>query len=93
VVTAENGQEAVDLYKENQISLVLSDLVMPGMGGRELYKVLRAFDPAVKMVFMTGYPPFDKGKDLGEGGVIAWVQKPISMEKISTVVKDALQRK
>ena len=92
VLTATDGEEALEVYVEHkdQIALVLSDMVMPEMGGTELYRLLRARDPAVKMVVVTGYP-------LGEGdalphGIVDWINKPFSLEKLAQVVHRALKQ-
>ncbi|NIW44262.1 MAG: response regulator, partial [Gammaproteobacteria bacterium] len=56
VLVASNGQEALSIYqKEGEaIALVISDMVMPEMGGVELYQTLVESYPEVKMLFITG---------------------------------------
>ena len=57
VLEASNGQDALDLVtsRANEINLVLSDMVMPGMGGTELAGRVRAIVPKLPVVLMTGY--------------------------------------
>ena len=57
VLEAANGEEALQIFRqrESEISLVLTDMVMPQMGGRELGETLRAIRPDLKIVFMSGY--------------------------------------
>ena len=57
VVAAANGQEALDLYnkKNHSIQLVLTDVVMPVMGGRELVENLLELKPGLKIIYMSGY--------------------------------------
>lgn len=89
VLQAASGQEALDtfaVYGET-IDLVLSDLVMPGIGGEELYDLLRARYPDLKMLVMTGYPLGENSRALLEKGVVAWLQKPVT----STNLRAALQ--
>lgn len=92
VVDAANGEEALHLFTEHagEIALIVSDLVMPIMGGTELHARLREVDPSVKMVLMTGYPLEDGDKELLYEGVVAWVQKPFNISKLATLVDDAL---
>ncbi len=63
VLTAANGEEAVALLSE-EVDLVLTDVVMPGMGGRELAAHVRDRLPDTRVLFMTGY---DSDSVRGEG--------------------------
>ncbi len=93
VLAACSGVEAVELYKEGEIDLVMSDLVMPEMGGAALYNALRELDPDVKLIVITGYPLEETGRDLVDQGITAWVQKPFDIEKISQTIISALGTK
>lgn len=93
VFTAQSGDEALALYQNHEIDLVLSDLVMPQMGGAELFTALQEIDPDVKMILLTGYPLGDEGKDLLEKGIVAWVHKPLDMQTLSLLVQNALRQK
>jgi DNA-binding NtrC family response regulator len=56
-ICAENGMQALDLYKENlaDIALVLTDTSMPVMNGVALVRKLLTFNPECKIILMTGY--------------------------------------
>jgi CheY-like chemotaxis protein len=56
VLTARDGVEAVEALERGTVHVVLSDLSMPRMNGQELAREVAARWPAVRMVFMTGYP-------------------------------------
>lgn len=92
VFIAGDGQEAQRLCSEmdGQLDLVLSDLIMPGMGGEELHSWLVENKPAVKMIAITGYPLKEGGKELLEKGIVAWIQKPFTADELSQVVSKAL---
>ena len=75
---------------KTKIALVLSDLMMPDMDGETLFHRLRAGNPHLKMVMMSGYPLGEKGAKLLEQGVVAWFQKPISFVQLSQIVDKAL---
>jgi len=90
---ASDGREALEIFdRQGDIDLVLSDLVMPEMGGVALYGVLKEKYPDVKMVVMTGYPLAEKGKDLLEQGIVAWLQKPLDAETLSRTLQKVLHQ-
>ncbi len=92
---ASNGQEALDIYKERagEISLVLTDLVMPRMGGKALISALQQMDPAVKVVVLTGHPLEDISEGMDGTGAIDWLQKPPGLDRLAAVIQTALQER
>jgi two-component system, cell cycle sensor histidine kinase and response regulator CckA len=91
-LVAGNGRSALDLLREHDgaIDLVLSDMVMPGMGGMALYQTLRQEWPDLKMIVMTGYPLADKDKTLLADGVVPWLRKPFTIEEITEKIRMVL---
>ncbi|NIM93048.1 MAG: response regulator [Anaerolineales bacterium] len=90
-LSACDGQDALGVFEKNpEIDLVLSDLVMPEMGGVALYEVLKKRYPDVKMVVMTGYPLAERGKDLLEQGIVAWLQKPLDSDTLAKTLRRVL---
>lgn len=85
VLAASTGREALALFSRHrgEIDAVLSDMVMPEMGGVELYRALTAEKPELKMVVMTGYPLADEGRSLLEQGIVDWIPKPFSPQAIA----------
>jgi PAS domain S-box-containing protein len=92
VAMAANGIEALEIYaqKGDAISLVVSDVVMPEMGGVALYRALRQRWPQVKMLFITGHPLGEDDQAVLEGGSVDWLQKPFSVPEFSRVVKELI---
>ncbi len=92
VLEAANGQEALETFDRHggEIALVLSDLVMPEMGGRTLFQALRQRDASVKIVVLTGHPLGEGMEGLQAQGVVDWVQKPFSLEELAEAVARAL---
>jgi GAF domain-containing protein/signal transduction histidine kinase len=92
VLVASNGQEALDIYelKANQIDLVVSDMVMPVMGGVTLFKNLNARWPQVKMLFITGHPEKEGDRALLESGNVNWLQKPFSVGDFNEAIYNLL---
>jgi len=93
VLEAENGREALALFERHgrEIALVVSDLVMPKMGGMKLCSVLRRLDPAVRVVLLTGYPLESGSAELRAAGVMDWLLKPVGLNQLAQVVAQALQ--
>jgi len=93
VLCAENGRSALRIHQENRdkIDLVVSDLVMPEMGGKALLEALKRKDPSLKTVIITGYPLAEQESDLQTLGVVDWCQKPVNLEELSQVIAKALK--
>ncbi len=90
VLAAANGKEALEKF-ESHVALVLSDLVMPHMGGGDLYASLREKHPNLKMIVITGYPMNDEGRALLERGITGWIKKPFVPEELAEIVRAALE--
>ena len=93
VLSAGNGQEALNLIEEHkgEINLVLSDLIMPGMGGVTLYQHLRDSYPDIGMMVMTGYPMSEETRGILEDGGVPWLAKPIHSRSLIRAVRKILQ--
>lgn len=92
VLTASNGLEALKCFEQAQdsVSLVVSDVVMPKMGGVALYRVLLERWPELKMLFITGHPLEGESQALLEDGLVHWLQKPFSVRDFSQAIQDLL---
>lgn len=90
VITAGSGQEALDIYRKEQdrISLVVLDMVMPGMGGDETYDQLKQIDPDVKALLCSGYSLNDKAESILRKGCNGFIQKPFSLKELSRKIRE-----
>jgi PAS domain S-box-containing protein len=92
VMTASSPQAALDLAKacDGRIHLLITDVIMPEMNGRELAGRIRELYPEVRLLFMSGYP----ADVIAEQGVldrgVQFIQKPFSMQDIAAKVREAL---
>lgn len=92
ILTASNGEEALTIFKQNKddIDLLLTDVVMPGMGGRVLMEEIQTIRPDAPTLFMSGYSlnavhhKYILDKD------IEYIQKPPAMEDLLTKVRTIL---
>jgi CheY-like chemotaxis protein len=94
VFAAANGKEALDLYEKerNKISLVILDLIMPEMGGRQCLEELLKIDPQVRVLIATGYSAVGETKKTIESGAIGFVGKPYDMRQVLQAVRQALDQ-
>jgi CheY-like chemotaxis protein len=92
VITAEDGQRAIEIFRarRSEIDLVILDVMMPGMSGKECLKKLREIDPGVKAVFATAYSSEDLGERTFGAESAGFLQKPYRMHQLSESVAKAL---
>lgn len=90
VTTAANGPDALQRCREQAFDLLLSDVVMPGMGGRVLYEQIRIMQPSLRVLYMSGFTD----NAIVQHGVLQpgthFLQKPFSTEGLSRAVQAAL---
>jgi two-component system, cell cycle sensor histidine kinase and response regulator CckA len=92
VLEAGNGHEALQVQAQHQgpIHLVLTDLVMPGLGGQELANRLTSRCPAIKVLFMSGYAEDGiMDKNLAAPGLV-YIQKPFEAYALTRKVREFL---
>jgi len=94
VLVAGGGREAIEKLQtfENSIDLIILDMVMPGMGGRETYERLRAIRPDVKILIASGYSISTDILGIMEEGCAGFIQKPFNITQISTKIREILDR-
>jgi signal transduction histidine kinase/CheY-like chemotaxis protein len=90
---AASGPEAVELYREHHASIraVVLDVIMPGMSGKATYTAMRAVDPSVAVLLMSGYTKNEDVQALLEQGARGFVMKPYSVEVLARSLADALK--
>lgn len=94
VLEAEDAEAAIRLFGDQaaDISLLLTDVVMPGMNGRDLADSLSAVHPDLKVIFMSGFGEAELS-DRGVAGVGAeYITKPFTPEVLSMMVEGVLAR-
>ncbi|MBS0248484.1 MAG: response regulator [Proteobacteria bacterium] len=91
VLEAGNGVEAIEvLDREGHIDLVVSDVVMPEMDGPTLLRELRARDPSVKFIFVSGYAEEAFAKNLPSDQQYNFLAKPFTLKQLVAEVKKTL---
>jgi two-component system cell cycle sensor histidine kinase/response regulator CckA len=92
VLTASSGEEAWQVFRRHAdaVALVVLDLVMPGMGGAALYRLLRETNPGLPVIVLSGYPPGAAVAGLSRDETVSWLQKPAGFEELAGAVRHAL---
>jgi two-component system response regulator HydG len=92
VLTAENGEEAVEVLRGNRVNVIISDVCMPRMDGNKLLKMARAIRPEVEVILMTGHGKMEMGLEALKEGAFDFIQKPFTKLAINKTVKQALEK-
>ena len=92
VATAVDGVDAVEYYSRHadEIDLILVDLVMPRMGGRECFRALKELNPDVRAILCTGYGFNIAAQELLDEGILDFISKPFEPGRLSAVVSRSL---
>ena len=91
VIVAENGQQAVEFFRQHQnnIALVISDIVMPKMNGHEAAQQIRAINPNIPYIFMSGYDSSQfSRKDELDNSVL--LKKPMRIHKLHRYIRQLI---
>ena len=91
-LTAKGGKEAIKIYKSNKqkISLVILDIVMPDMGGSEVYDKIKKIDPDVKVLLSSGYDIESQAAEILCRGCDGFIQKPFDIKTLSQKIREIL---
>jgi PAS domain S-box-containing protein len=93
VITAENGHAAIaEALKLERIDLLVTDVVMPGMGGVELFEKLRDLRPGLKVLFLSGWASDAVVRHRILEGEMPFVQKPFTAEQLGRKVHELMNQ-
>jgi two-component system response regulator HydG len=92
VFPANDGEEALDILRNELIHLVLTDLKMPKMDGVELLKVAKTIHPEVEVILITGYGTVDTAVTAMKDGAFDYIQKPFKPREILKLVRKAIEK-
>ncbi|OVE81064.1 hypothetical protein BVY04_04165 [bacterium M21] len=94
VLTAEDGEKGVAVYKENHqvIDLIILDMVMPNMNGAETFKLLKELNSDVRVIIASGFTRNADMNQLIKDGVLVYIKKPFSYLDFSQTVAGAINK-
>ena len=91
IVTAQNGREALRMALEQPVDLVITDLRMPGMGGVDLARTIKASKPDTNFIWITAYGCHNVADECARLGILACLDKPLEIREIRRTVREALR--
>lgn len=95
VVGASSGTAALEMLGEHEIpfDLMIVDIRMPGMDGLELLERVKAFDPAVEVIMMTGYSTVESAIKAMKMGAYDYLSKPFEADELLHVVRNVFEKR
>jgi PAS domain S-box-containing protein len=95
VITASSGREALELYKDKRssISLIILDLIMPEMGGKECLEGLLKIDSSVKTLICSGYSANGTAKEAVATGAKGFISKPYNLNEMLAQIRRIIDPK
>jgi DNA-binding NtrC family response regulator len=93
VVNSANGEEALERHSSQTFDLILLDLLMPGMDGIEVLKLLKKRDPRSVIIIITAYASVESAISAMKIGAFDYVQKPFKHDELLLTVKRAIEHK
>jgi PAS domain S-box-containing protein len=94
VETASDGREGVEHYRLHgrDIDLVIIDMIMPNLGGRDCFREIRTMNPGVRAILSTGYSMDGSVQEIMDEGMIGFLKKPYRLDQLSSAVAQAIGR-
>jgi len=92
VELAASGAEALDVLRREQVPVVVTDLMMPGMGGEALLRAVKALSPETEVVLMTAYGTVETAVAAMKEGAYDFITKPLKRHAVVKSVRQALEK-
>jgi two-component system, NtrC family, response regulator AtoC len=90
ILTAQNGEEALDRVNETPPDLIIMDIKMPGRGGIDILKEIKSIDPKSLVIMMTAYGTTETAIEAMKYGAFDYILKPFSIVQMKELVEKAL---
>ena len=93
VITAENGMEALKKFKNQDFSLVLTDIKMPGMDGIELLKKIKQVSPDTEIIMITGHGDMELAIESFRNEAVEFITKPVDVNTLGKAIDRARKKR
>jgi anti-anti-sigma factor len=92
VLTAETGEQGLELFEANEVDIVLTDIKMPGMDGIEVLKRIKHLNPATEVIVITGHGDMDLAIQALNLNATDFINKPVKKDALDAALKRAEER-
>jgi DNA-binding response OmpR family regulator len=88
VLIATNGQQGAEAFRQFHatLDLVVLDMVMPVMGGREAFEIMTGLDPTVPVLLSSGSPREEDLREMRNQGLAGFIQKPFGVQELGRAI-------
>jgi two-component system response regulator PilR (NtrC family) len=93
VLLAATGEEGLGIFEQDEIDLVILDMMLPGMDGRETLRHIREINSAVPVIVITAFSSIDGAIDAMKDGAFHYIPKPFKNEEVILTVNSALEQR
>jgi len=87
-----DGEEALSFVEEEEPEVMILDLKMPGVDGIEVLRQVKTKNPDIEIIVLTGHGSEKDKENCLELGAFAYLQKPVDIEKLSEIMKEAIKK-
>jgi len=91
VFTAEDGPEGLQIVQGERVDLVILDVWLPNMGGIDVLKELKASRPELEVIVISGHGNIDLAVKAVKLGAYDFLEKPLSLDRVTTITKNAIE--
>lgn len=92
IIRAETGEEAISIFKKNNVDIVLMDIKLPGMDGYATTRTLKKLRPDVPVIAQTAYAMIQEREKCIRAGCDSYISKPFDPEKLIKIVGKYIER-
>ncbi len=91
--SVDSGEKALEQIKDTRFDLIISDLKLPGIDGRQLLKATKKYDASILFVIITAYGTVDTAVSAMKEGAEDYILKPFDMEELRLVIKKIMEKR
>lgn len=92
VDVASDGQEALDMYRDNKYDIVITDILMPNMDGLELIRNIRNINEKQEIIINSAYTETEFKEEANRYNITSYIRKPIQMNEIVKIISDYIDK-
>ena len=90
VDSAQNGQKGLEMIRDKDYDVVLTDLIMPVMGGMELFRNIKQIKPGISVIIITAFGTIENAVEAIKVGASDYITKPFKIDEVQSKIKKVL---